>query len=79
MKRRFTETEIDRAIEHFEQILDGARNSNQAAEDALQKAYEALFPPDVAHFHVAGTTVGLPIDTCAQCGRDLRHPIHRAA
>ena len=28
------------------------------------------------HIHVAGTTVGLDIDTCADCGHDIRHEIH---
>ncbi len=28
------------------------------------------------HVHVAGTTVGKHIDECAECGRDLRDPIH---
>jgi len=28
------------------------------------------------HTHVAGTTHGLDIDTCARCGHDIRHNIH---
>ena len=28
--------------------------------------------------HVAGTTKGLHIDTCADCGNDLRNPIHES-
>lgn len=28
------------------------------------------------HMHVAGTTKGLDIDTCAKCGLDLREEIH---
>lgn len=28
------------------------------------------------HYHVAGTTKGLDIDTCAQCGMDIRNEIH---
>lgn len=31
------------------------------------------------HIHVAGTTVGEHIDTCATCGRDIRDPIHNGA
>ena len=42
-QKRFSDSQIETAIKHFEKILDGARNSNQAAEDALQRAYEALF------------------------------------
>ena len=34
---------------------------------------------DLAHCHVAGTTVGKDIDECARCGRDLRDPIHAGA
>ena len=75
-ERRFADWQIDEAINHFERVLEGARNSNQAAEDALQTAYEALFPPNQPHMHVAGTTVGKHIDECALCGRDLRNPIH---
>ncbi len=29
------------------------------------------------HIHVAGTTAGLHIDTCAFCGHDLRHEVHK--
>ena len=29
-----------------------------------------------SHIHVAGTTAGLHIDTCALCGSDLRSLIH---
>ena len=32
-----------------------------------------------AHYHVAGTTVGLDIDKCAKCGLDLRHVVHSHA
>lgn len=28
------------------------------------------------HSHVAGTMAGKHIDECAQCGADLRHPVH---
>jgi hypothetical protein len=28
------------------------------------------------HPHVAGTTVGKDIETCAICGHDIRHSIH---
>ena len=28
------------------------------------------------HIHVAGTTIGLPVDKCAVCGRDGLDPIH---
>lgn len=38
----FSDDEIDAAIAKFEGILEGARNSNQAAEIALQKAFTAL-------------------------------------
>lgn len=31
---------------------------------------------DLAHIHVAGTTVGKHIDECARCGQDLRCSIH---
>jgi hypothetical protein len=36
--------------------------------DRLRKSF--------GHYHVAGTTKGLDIDTCAQCGRDIRDEIH---
>lgn len=29
------------------------------------------------HYHVAGTTEGKPIDECASCGEDFRHPVHK--
>lgn len=49
---------------------------------ALRKARDLYFDPEFdavapGHMHVAGTTVGKDIDTCAKCGRDLRHEIHR--
>jgi len=29
------------------------------------------------HYHKAGTLVGLGIDECAMCGRDLRDSVHK--
>lgn len=43
----------------------------ELAEHALDAADE------IPHTHVAGTTIGKHIDTCARCGRDLRHSVHQ--
>lgn len=32
----------------------------------------------LTHTHRAGTMVGKDIDTCADCGHDLRHDIHKS-
>ena len=72
---RFNDAMIERAIDLFESILAGARNSNQAAEDALQAAYTHL-KGTTPHMHAAGTIAGHDIDKCADCGMDLRDPIH---
>jgi len=39
------------------------------------KMYREYFE-EAKHVHVAGTTIGLDIDTCAKCGKDLRNDIH---
>jgi hypothetical protein len=74
-KDRFNDLMIDRAVDFFESILAGARNGNQAAEDALQSAYVHL-KGSMPHMHAAGTMAGKPLDTCADCGEDLLHEIH---
>lgn len=44
----------------------------ELAEHAIE-AMENYIEP---HIHVAGTTIGKHIDTCAKCGHDLRHESH---
>lgn len=39
---RYTDAQIEAAIKRFDLILEAARNSNQAGEDALQVADAAL-------------------------------------
>jgi len=39
------------------------------------KVYREYFDK-AKHYHVAGTTIGLNIDTCAECYKDLRDEIH---
>ena len=46
-----------------------------AADEGELERYRTVF----GHYHVAGTTKGLDIDTCAQCGLDLRDEIHLRA
>lgn len=51
---------------------------------ALRKGRDLYFDPEFGavnsgHIHVAGTTIGKDIDTCAKCGHDIRHEIHRSA
>lgn len=74
-KDRFNDWQIDQAIEHMESVIEGARNSNQSAEDALQTAYLSLM--QTPHMHYAGTLAGKHIDECAKCGKDIRNPIHQ--
>ena len=46
-------------------------------EEAYLAARNALIVLEQRdHHHVAGTTIGRPIDECAVCGHDIRHPIH---
>ena len=43
-----SDIEVEKAIDHFKKVLDGAENCNYSAENALWKAYLALYP-DEAH------------------------------
>lgn len=43
---------------------------------AILEGLGAVDPLTKKHMHVAGTTVGKHIDTCAVCGEDLRADIH---
>jgi len=38
----------DEQIKFFKRLIDGVENSNHAAEQAMAKAYAALFPPQTA-------------------------------
>ncbi len=73
---RFTDWQMDEAIRHMELVIDGAKNANQASEDALQIAFLALKCPDLPHTHCTGTMIGNHHDECAWCGRDFRDPVH---
>lgn len=53
-----------------------ARNEVIGGALAILENLGARDPVTVMHTHVAGTTVGKHIDTCAVCGHDLRHEIH---
>ena len=58
---------------------DSGISQDEAFNDllALIDTHPAIFKLIHArHYHVAGTTAGLDIDTCAQCGRDIRDAIH---
>ena len=35
---------MEKEIEFFKRLIDGVENSNHAAEQAMTKAYESLFP-----------------------------------
>lgn len=58
------EAEIGDTILLLKQRLDAARSDF----DLMIQTFR--------HGHVSGTTKGLPMDTCAQCKLDLRHPVH---
>lgn len=56
---------------------DEHRNKMLAAREYVEgyeDAYRALGL--LAHMHRSGSWVGLPVDTCAICGRDVRDDIH---
>ena len=56
-------------------IIQSNKDDDQIIMDHVKTAatyLDALGP----HHHVAGTTVGQPIDACALCGLDLRDKIH---
>jgi hypothetical protein len=63
--RPYTDAQIEAAIRDLENILEAARNSNQAGEDALEKCHRALYPtPDVpAQRNIVTTYVCPPIPT----------------
>jgi hypothetical protein len=52
------------------------RNNTVREALAILEKHGARDPLTVRHYHVAGTTVGKHIDTCAACGNDLRSDIH---
>ena len=67
---------------HFVEVEDSAgRSINFARWVQREDGYWVIrFTPhadDLAHIHVAGTTVGRHVDECARCGQDLRASIHR--
>lgn len=41
-----------------------------------QKELEEFYYQNHKHIHVAGTTIGEHIDTCAVCDKDIRNGIH---
>ena len=64
MSRTYTDAQIDKAIRDLEKVIEAARNSNQAGEDALEKCHRAIYPPDVpAPRKIVTTHVRPPIPT----------------
>lgn len=58
---------------------DSGVSQDEAFNDllALIDTHPALIQlVNTRHYHVAGTTAGLGIDTCAKCRRDIRDEIH---
>ena len=51
-------------------------SADDETAEKLWAIIEGRQPGNRPHIHVAGTTVGMHIDKCAKCGRDLRDPIH---
>ncbi len=59
-------------------IRQSIDSDDQIMMDHIRAAYKLLGAIG-PHRHVAGTTVGLHIDTCALCERDIREDVHRDA
>ena len=70
-------SESRQALEAVKQYFDSQTVLTEDELELLEMVEYALL--EYVHTHVAGTTAGLRIDTCAECGEDLRHPIHRRA
>ncbi len=62
--------------EGFFRFMGGAKRLNREQALCFLEGYYAHLQKDLRHTHVAGTTVGLDIDTCALCGKDIRNDIH---
>ena len=66
MSRTYTDAQIDKAIRDLEKVIEAARNSNQAGEDALEKCHRALFPPrTIITTHVLPPIPTDKMDWCA--------------
>ena len=68
----------DEYIENYTRLAKDALSKNSPISRNELKNYLNQFKKinETEHYHVAGTTKGLHIDTCAKCDHDIRHPIH---
>jgi hypothetical protein len=57
-------------------VVGCAVNDTVGKALAILERLGAVDPLTKKHMHIAGTTVGKDIDTCAVCGEDLRADIH---
>ncbi len=62
-------------------LMQSIPSDDQIIIGHIRKAYEAAKKAQIVvegrdHHHAAGTMIGLDIDTCAICGKDIRNDIH---